>query len=287
MMTTERIALIDGDILVYQVSAPYAIWEIEGFLFNTRSEALEFKDVLGTETTPKKIGQYDPNYSIIEERIESSINKIVENTHATEYIVYLTEEGEKTNFRKELATIQPYKGHRTQPKPNMYYDARKILVNIYGAKVSSGQEADDDIGIRHYQSFVFSKKSPENQIQTVFCSRDKDRLTIPGLSYDPFTSTLRYISELAADYYFYKQILTGDTADNIPGIKGVGETRAFNILQKLDNSDDMYQAVLKVYKDTYGDKAEKILLEVGRLLRIRRWENEIWELPYEKERSSN
>jgi 5'-3' exonuclease len=68
--------------------------------------------------------------------------------------------------------------------------------------------------------------------------------------------------------------LTGDRTDNIPGIKGIGDKKADKILDGLEEEEDLYRAVLEVYK--YN---RDYLLEQGRLLWIRRKKEELWMLP--------
>ena len=83
-----------------------------------------------------------------------------------------------------------------------------------------------------------------------------------------------YVKEEEAIKNFYKQLLTGDRTDNIPGIKGIGDKKADKILDGLEEEEDLYRAVLEVYK--YN---RDYLLEQGRLLWIRRKKEELWMLP--------
>ena len=54
--------------------------------------------------------------------------------------VYLTGTG---NFREQIAVTQPYKGNRTAPKPLYLPDVRQYLIDMWGAVVIDGKEADD------------------------------------------------------------------------------------------------------------------------------------------------
>jgi 5'-3' exonuclease len=67
--------------------------------------------------------------------------------------------------------------------------------------------------------------------------------------------------------FFYAQCLMGDSIDSIPGLGGrTGPVKAFKILQGCTTLDEMYKAVLEAYRGMYGDDAEDMLLEQGRLL---------------------
>jgi len=43
--------------------------------------------------------------------------------------------------------------------------------------------------------------------------------------------------------------LTGDSSDNIPGIKGVGPKTAINLLKENDTLDGIYQALDKIQQN--------------------------------------
>jgi 5'-3' exonuclease len=71
--------------------------------------------------------------------------------------------------------------------------------------------------------------------------------------------------------FFYTQILTGDRADNIGGLHGVGPVKASKILQGCETENELWDAVVKAYE---GDVEH--VLENARLLWLRRYEGEIW-----------
>jgi hypothetical protein len=123
-----------------------------------------------------------------------------------------------TNFRKEVAVTKPYKGNRKAPRP-VYFDyLRSYLILERGAIISGGCEADDVLGIL---------QDDESTIVTL----DKDLDMIPGKHYN-FVQDRHYtINRTEAYYNFCKQVLTGDSSDNIPGLKGIGPVKADNILK--------------------------------------------------------
>jgi 5'-3' exonuclease len=83
-----------------------------------------------------------------------------------------------------------------------------------------------------------------------------------------------YITESQAIKNFYRQLLTGDRTDNIPGLAGIGPKKAEKILQDCETEQELYKAVLKAY-----DGNVEYLTEQGQLLWIRRKDNELWEPP--------
>ena len=55
----------------------------------------------------------------------------------------------KANFRNDIAVTAPYKGNRKDVKKPVHLPLlREYLQTAWGASVSDGQEADDDIAIR-------------------------------------------------------------------------------------------------------------------------------------------
>lgn len=171
------------------------------------------------------------------------------------------------NYRHAIAKTAPYKGTRKGEKPVHYDLLREYLRDAWMFPIVEGQEADDAVGIRAYQL----RDEGEDYI---ICSLDKDLDMIEGWHYN-FAKDLRY--EIKADEAlrnFYKQILTGDRVDNIPGLKGIGPKKADKILGDAKTEQELFTAVLAAYE---GDILR--MTEMGQLLWIRRKENELWQPP--------
>lgn len=170
----------------------------------------------------------------------------------------------KKNYRSDIAST--YKENRKDARKPVHYDSlREYLVSKWDFKVIDGQEADDAMGIKAYEL-------PEDSscIMTI----DKDLDMIRGWHYNFVKEDLYYVTEKEAIKNFYMQILTGDRVDNIPGLKGIGPVKAKKILKDCDTEQDLFDAVLEKY-DNDIDK----LTERGRLLWIRRQENQLWKPP--------
>jgi len=204
----------------------------------------------------------DSSEAIARSRMKEFVEDLLMFNGFDSYEGFLTGKG---NYRTEIAKTEPYKGNRKQPKPVHYDFLRNYLLEAWSFKLVEGQEADDAIGIRAYEL------DPE---EFSICSIDKDLDMIRGNHYN-FVKDLFYdITEAEAIFNFYKQILTGDRIDNIKGIKGIGDVKAKRILEKCKDENEMYLAVLEAYEGN-----EERVLENGRLLWIRRKENQIWEPP--------
>ena len=174
----------------------------------------------------------------------------------------------KTNFRFDIAKSFPYKGNRKDTeKPIHLYATREHLIDSYGAIVSEGEEADD----------LISKRAAALDYNCVVASIDKDMLQLPCWHFNFGRNEWSKVDEFDGLKFFYSQILTGDTADNIIGLYRVGPVKAEKLLQDCNTEDDLWEAVLKAYD---GDLDR--VVENARLLWLRRQEDELWTPPPER-----
>ena len=207
-----------------------------------------------------------------------SVNKMIDNildkVGAEEYYCFLTG---KDNYRVALATIKPYKGNRKQEKPEHYAAIRQYLIDKHEAKVIDGQEADDMLSIMQ------TKLGDQSCIATI----DKDLDGTAGWHYNWRRDEKYYVQPMDADLFFYKQLLTGDSTDNIQGIYGIGEKKAEAIIQMVlhedipgtDLMEEIYWEILDQYAIAY-EKPMEALIENARLLFIRREGGQMWTPPY-------
>ena len=188
----------------------------------------------------------------------------------------------KSNFRNQVATIKPYKGNRDPSKrPYWYAEIRSYLVSRHGAVVTHGYEADDAIAMRQW------KEDPEDPA-TIVCTIDKDLKMVPGLHYNYGKMTARHVGWNEALLCFWRQVLTGDASDNIPGLWKVGEAGAAKMLPEYTHEADMYAKVLKAYEVNMAKYPEKhaphtspvaCLTENARLLWMMSHEDDLWSPP--------
>lgn len=286
-------ALIDGDILVYKCGFAcekllyYRVYFTsfrEGFMCNL-PEGLSRKEVteyVKSRWSKEIVGKVKPIYQLepIEHALyltKNLIKKILDDTQCDEYRVYLSA-SDKSNFRYNVATIKPYKGHRAKmKKPFHYQDIVDYLIKYHKAIVIFGEEADDAMGKDHAED-------------TVICTTDKDMRQLPGKFYNldwrqkglqmiEDIPELGYLSLTKGEKYsliggglmwFYAQMLLGDSADNIPGIPRMGVVSTYNALKDCKTEKEMQDVVLSKYKKHYKEKYKEALKEIKQLLWIRR-----------------
>ena len=158
----------------------------------------------------------------------------------------------KGNYRDTVAVTNKYKGNREGTIKPFYYDeVRAYLINMHRAIVVDGMEADDALGLAQTGD-------------TVLCSKDKDLDTIPGkhFNWDKLERGIYIVTEDEANAFFYKQVLMGDSTDNIISIHGLGPKTADKLLATCTNEQERYDVCLGVYKEkaTYERLIENMYL---------------------------
>ena len=156
--------------------------------------------------------------------IDSTMNDIGRQCLMGQQLVALKGRG---NFRKDL--YPDYKA--TRPELD---DARKEALNYgytymkekYDGKPADGMEADDLVSI-------WASEARDSGINYFVVGIDKDLLQIPGNHYNFTKREHRFMDDDEADLCLMLQCLTGDTSDNIPGIRGIGPKRAATLLANI------------------------------------------------------
>jgi len=185
----------------------------------------------------------------------------------------------KSNFRNQVATIKPYKGNRDPSKrPYWYKEIRTHLIQHHNAIVSKGYEADDAMAMRQWAQ-------DQDAPQTIICTIDKDLKMVPGLHYNYGKMTSSHLGWNDALLNFWRQVLTGDPSDNIPGLFKVGPATAVKLLPKYTTEKEMYHVVLHAYEANMAKYPEHhaphtspvaSLTENARLLWMLTHEDDLW-----------
>ena len=186
----------------------------------------------------------------------------------------------KTNIRKRLAIHPEYKAGR-KPAPPDFYAQIPILHELLDAfgwpfYELDDYEADDIMG-------AFAEQATEKGIETYLLTSDLDSLQLispltkvyaikNGLSnleeFDVAAFETKYGIEV--EQFLDLKSLKGDSSDNIPGVPGVGEKTAIQLLQEFktldniyDHLDDIKPTIAK--KLEAGKKSAYMSKEVGRI----------------------
>ena len=258
------LALVDADSIVYicGFAIETSTFKVGTVSYPTRKEAVIAADAAGipVSTIQEEI-IYEPLANALQ-LVKNCLTKIKTRTGCTDMRIFLSGVG---NFRDDIATIQPYKGKRPDRKPFWYKEIRKYLVELRGAEVVNGIEADDALA-------MFAANN------TILCTIDKDLDQIVGLHYNYQKDCIYDVSEDSALRSFYTQLLTGDTTDNIRGVPGIGPKTARKLMKECKTEEEMYWTCLNEYCRTH-DKALEALMENANLLYLIREPKDTWEPP--------
>lgn len=159
----------------------------------------------------------------------------------------------KTNIRKRLEIYPEYKAGR-KPAPADFYTQIPILHELLAAfgwplYELDDYEADDIMA-------TLARKASEQGIETCLITSDLDALQAisplthvyalkKGLTnidlFKPESFTEKY--GIRVDQFLDLKSLKGDSSDNIPGVPGVGEKTAVQLLQQYDTLDGIYDNI--------------------------------------------
>ena len=196
-------------------------------------------------------------------RVDEAIERCLKAVGAKEYQTWLSDRSEN-NFR--YAIYPEYKANRTQPPPRYLPDVLEHLTSEWQANIAVGQEADDALGIEQVKASL--------EKESIICSIDKDLLQIPGRHYNFVKEVFQEVSYEEGIRHFYRQLLIGDRADNVFGVRGIGPVKAEAAIGIHKSHFEMFDTVLHYYE---GDRARVVMN--GQVLWIRQQPEEIWEPP--------
>lgn len=183
--------------------------------------------------------------------IDTHLTELLINTEADAYIGVI--KGKEPSHRAKL--FADYKGNRG-PVPEWLLKWKPVieehLTSKWGFEYANGIETDDAVvSIAHVLEVKYGYKP-------VICSVDKDFNQYHGLHYNPKTKEITNTTNSEAHYFLHKQLLTGDSTDNVKGIPGVGPVKADSILTNTEYTS-LSQAVLQAYINFHRDPAKGVL----------------------------
>lgn len=264
--------LIDGDILRYEIGFSGQYKDEDGELiireFDFVKELFDQKikeicaECWATEP-PLLFLTYDKAIHKIVNRRKKLKKEEVKSSYAP-------------NFRDNVAKKKVYKGARKASKPSHFLNLTAYILNNYNCVFTEGLEADDLMCIEQMKRI--------KEKDTIICTRDKDLRMCPGLHFGWQCGKQHQFGPKMVDElgeielvgnnkligtglkFFYSQLITGDSVDSIPGLPKGGPVLAFNTLNDCTTEEEMFNAVLNLYKERCGDTYREEMLEQAHLL---------------------
>ena len=171
----------------------------------------------------------------------------------------------KTNIRKRLELYPQYKANRKPPPPDFYVQIPLLheLLQAFGWPLYEldDYEADDIMG-------TLAVQAKDKSIDTALITSDLDMLQVinrnvhvyalkKGLSnielFHPDSFEEKY--GIKVEQFLDLKALKGDSSDNIPGVPGIGEKGAVELLKAHKSLDGIYEE-LPLLKDSTRKKLE-------------------------------
>ncbi len=258
--------LLDLDVFVYQ--AGYSSEKTQHMLVDETGEAAQLSIGMGKKQVNEELRlaqQLNPLVTLSSKviplslefaiaSIDNLIYGVLSSLGETTFKGFLSASNDPTNFRFAVAVTKPYKGMRKETKrPTHYHALRDYVSKTYDVELCTGKEADDGL-------------SQAQKEDTVIVSIDKDLLQVPGWHYNFRKNEYSFITEFQGAYNLYTQVLTGDNADNIPGLPGVGPVTAKKILNDAKTKEELHNCVLKEYNRRKLEGRFEEVLTLCRLL---------------------
>lgn len=220
--------------------------------------ALIFKAYFAFMRNPLSSSKGEPTSAIF--GFLSQLFKIIEDTKP-DFIAVALDSKEPT-FRHEMYV--EYKANRDMIPEDLIPQISRIQEIISALNIKTyrlpGYEADDIIG-------TILKKTAKQGIQSIAVTPDKDYIQLiednlfvikPGKSteelafynYDKVVSEYGFKPEQMIDFL----ALVGDSSDNIPGVKGIGEKSAIPLIELYGSVEGIYDNIESIEKKSVKDK---------------------------------
>lgn len=185
-----------------------------------------------------------------------------------DYLAVALDRKEPT-FRHE--EYKEYKATREKQPEELYNQIKRVreLISAFGIPIyeKAGYEADDIIG-----AICAQKSVDRKDVQSVIVTGDLDTLQLVDDNTAVFTlrrgikDTVIYdergvkekFGGLTPEQLIDFKALRGDASDNIPGVRGIGEKTALNLIKEFDSLDNLYK---NLESKKISDKVRQLLKE--------------------------
>jgi hypothetical protein len=259
------LALIDGDVLAHHsCKSRWAKKAAPGMLYDSLVQMTEDKD----SVTFSK--QDDADY--LEQswiNFQHMLANILEEVYADDYLMAVKSD---VNFRDLIYPLEfipdverPVSGYKANrwkspAKHNIFVPSIRTLACMEEIAIEAhGREADDLLRI-------WARQAEEAGDDYVIVSIDKDLKCIHGAHYNISSHKTTYVTKHEALRFYYQQLISGDSTDNIPGVIGLGPVKAERLLFNTTDEEEMQEIVVQAYMSAYEDDWYNMLLSNGKLL---------------------
>lgn len=209
----------------------------------------------------------------------SRIQQVKHVSGAGKVVMHLTHGASTKGDRFLAATSQPYQGQRGSGKKPKNWEFLRDWMETYSGDVFTPKlwmtrEADDGmahvcVGAAQHAGVLHVVHTADKDMR-MFCGlhvtwKDMQLVEVPLNAYDVVgVDGLQY-----GHKWFWMQMLTGDTADHIPGLPGVGKKTAENLLAGSTCNEEAAPLVYGMYHAKMGEDWQPYFAEQAVLLWMR------------------
>ena len=222
--------------------------------------ALAYRYFFALERTGMKTSDNQPTWAVF--GFFKALFDLLQNPEIKPDSIAVTFDVSRQTYRTEM--YAEYKANRESMPDALKSQLQLIIEGLQALNIpiytKEGYEADDVIG-------TIATKAKQKQHKTYILTGDRDSFQL--VDREGFIKVIMPSKGELVEYDWYKvydkmgvypyQIvdykgLSGDTSDNIPGIKGIGEKTACKLLSRFDKLELIYENIDKVTEKALNRK---------------------------------
>ena len=222
--------------------------------------ALAYRYFFALERTGMKTSDNQPTWAVF--GFFKALFDLLQNTEIQPDSIAVTFDVSRQTYRTEM--YAEYKANRESMPDALKSQLALIIEGLQALNIpiytKEGYEADDVIG-------TIATKAKQKQHKTYILTGDRDSFQL--VDREGFIKVIMPSKGELVEYDWYKvydkmgvypyQIvdykgLSGDTSDNIPGIKGIGDKTACKLLSRFDKLELIYENIDKVTEKALNRK---------------------------------
>lgn len=101
---------------------------------------------------------------------------------------------------------------------------------------------EDYLQLVDYNTTVWMNTSKASEMANE-CEMDLNKFNLPNNTFEYTIDRLKKLKKLSPSQIIDYKAISGDSSDNIPGIKGLGDTTSIPLLQKYATLEEIYEAI--------------------------------------------
>lgn len=222
--------------------------------------ALAYRYFFALERTGMKTSDNQPTWAVF--GFFKALFDLLQNSTIKPDSIAVTFDVSRQTYRTEM--YSEYKANRESMPDTLRSQIQLIVEGLQALNIpiltKEGYEADDVIG-------TIATKAKQKQHKTYILTGDRDSFQL--VDREGFIKVIMPSKGELVEFDWYKvydkmgvypyqiidyKALSGDTSDNIPGIKGIGDKTACKLLSRFDKLDQIYEHIDEVSEKALNKK---------------------------------